>query len=469
MPRARPKNKEEYRSAIGNMRVLAQENEYLYRVELWLLNGERNRNNWVYKNLRDHISRFIDTPILVAYVNQGNRIGDGHNFTMKRGRDGKEYASFTDSTAERIVGWFSDSDNIRIENRDGTDWIVATGRIWSWYAAELTDMLTRRGAEGMDVSIETLIEEMYEEDGVEVFTRYTVLGTTILGLGVTPAVAGAKIRALSMKDELEKLKLRVASYQDKANQKKQEATNRGSVKRMNKALISSLQTKFTGYKVLAASEDGMNVCLLSESGTPCTYTFNSKEESTIAPERIKHVTVNATFPFESGDISIDSLDMCEATFKANETLTAELDSVKLALQDAQKQLEEAKSRESAWHINAAKDAVMSTFAAFNEDQPEGEKLNDSICEELMRHAEDGDYNAFFNKDGEWCGNETAKSDTLAKCAEAVRTINRARVNAAKEAAERARNVFVWDRQRNNTGNQTGGIAGMIERSINKNK
>lgn len=464
MPRTKPKRQEsEYRSALGNMRVLAQENEYLYKVELWLLNGKKNRNGWIYKNLRDHIKQFVDTPILVAYINKGNKIGDGHNFTMKRGRDGKEYASFTDETAERIVGWFSDSDNIRIENKDGTEWIVATGRLWSWYAAELTEMLTRRGNEGMDVSIETLIEEMHLEDDAEVFTKYTVLGTTILGIGVTPAVAGAKIRALSMKEEMEKLKLRVASYQEKISD-----TTRRSGNRMNKAIANSLQARFEGYRVIAASDDGLNVCLLSEGGVPCTYSFCSKDETTIATERIKPVMANTIFPFENEEISVDAMDLLCTVNALKSASDAELEKTKIALQETQKNLESAKNRETAWHVNAAKETIKSTFNAFNEDQPEGEKIDVALCNELVKRAEDGEYNECLNKNGEWAGCEVAKSDMLAKCAEAVREINRSRVNAAKEAAEKAKNIFVWDRQKNNSGNQSGGIEGMIERSNNKN-
>ena len=148
----------------------------------------------------------------MAYT--GNKVGDGHNFRMKRDENGEAYASFTDANAERIVGWFKNEDDIRIEEKDGVRWIVGDGTIWSYYARELADLLTEQGAEGMDVSIETLVDNIREENGVEVFDDYQILGTTILGKGVNPAVAGAHIRSLSLEDDLKNFKLRVASYME---------------------------------------------------------------------------------------------------------------------------------------------------------------------------------------------------------------------------------------------------------------
>ena len=201
-----------FNSFTGKLRVLAKEDDFLYRVEVWLLNSEVNRNNWQYLNIDEHRKLFVDTPILVAYT--GGKVGDGHNFRMKRDENGEEYASFTDANAERIVGWFKNDDDIRIEEKDGVRWIVGNGTIWAYYARELADMLTEQGAEGMDVSIETLVDSYEVKNGVEVFDKYQILGTTILGSGVSPAVAGAHIRAASLDEDLKNFKLRVASYME---------------------------------------------------------------------------------------------------------------------------------------------------------------------------------------------------------------------------------------------------------------
>lgn len=455
-----PENK--YRSTMGTLKVLSKENKFLYRVELWLLNSEVCRNNWKYLNLEEHVPAFINTPILVAYVHGGTKIGDGHNFKKKRNKDGKEYASFTDSTAERIVGWFSDSDNIRIENKDGTDWIVASGNIWAWYAAELTEMLSEQGADGMEVSIETLIAEMHMDGDTEVYTKYEILGTTILGRGVTPAIAGAHIRTLSIDNELNKLKLRVASYHEKQNNKKR------SAKRMSKALIGSLQERFTGYKVLAASDDGMHVCLLSENGTPFTYSFASEKEKTIAPEKFKEVSVNATFVINDElEITVDAADMAETAYANCARMSKDLKAANDSLEAVNKKLAEAEGRECAWRVRACKDSIKKAFEAFNADQPDGEKIDVKICESVEARADSGDYTACVDKDGKWNGDEKACADLMASCAAEVQKINRARTNAIKEAEAKKSNTFIWDKFKNNDSSPQGGIAAMLERGSKK--
>ena len=162
-----------FNSFTGKLRVLSKEDEFLYRVEVWLLNSEVNRNNWQYLNLDEHRKLFVDTPILVAYPG-GGKVGDGHNFRMRTDVNGEQYASFTDPTAERIVGWFKNDADIRIEEKDGVRWIVGNGTIWAYYARELADMLTEQGAEGMDVSIETLVDTYEVKNGVEVFDKYQI-------------------------------------------------------------------------------------------------------------------------------------------------------------------------------------------------------------------------------------------------------------------------------------------------------
>ena len=109
----------------GELRVLWQVNEYLYDVELWLLNAEVNRNKWKFINLEEHRALFAGTPILIAYINKGAGIGDGHNFELRRDpKTGKERPSFTAETAERIVGSLSDDPrDIRLEERDGVTYL----------------------------------------------------------------------------------------------------------------------------------------------------------------------------------------------------------------------------------------------------------------------------------------------------------------------------------------------------------
>ena len=188
---------EKNRTINGTMKVLETANPKLYAVEIMALNSQVNRNNWQYINLEQHLNEFLDIPILTAYVGGGMIVGDGHNYNMKRDENGEEYASFTASDAERIVGWVpKDANNVRLEVVDGVEWVIVKGNLWSWYAKELVDQIARQGS--MEVSIETLVmEESQGENGVDIEEKYLVLGITILGNGVEPAVAGANIKTLS--------------------------------------------------------------------------------------------------------------------------------------------------------------------------------------------------------------------------------------------------------------------------------
>ena len=215
-----------HRVEVGRLKVLEAVNRKLYRVEIWALNDKVNRNGWKYINLESHLPEFQDIPILTAYLRDGKVIGDGHNFDMRIDpKTGEHYASFTAPDAERIVGWVPKDANIRIEPEGETKWVVVTGYLWTWYARELVEKIAGQGG-GMEVSIETLVTKEHIENGYDVEESYSVLGITVLGDGVSPAVAGASIKSLaelrsSMKDEI----LKAASYIGEKEPETQKTTN----------------------------------------------------------------------------------------------------------------------------------------------------------------------------------------------------------------------------------------------------
>lgn len=143
----KPPEKRELRTLSGEIRFLQKANDYLYTVELELLNDKVTANGWRYENLERHRPLFAGKPILIAYTRSGTKTGDGHNFRMKRTADGQEYASFTDADSERIIGSLSvNQDDMRMENREGNKWIIGKGTIWTWYAREAVEKIASRGA-----------------------------------------------------------------------------------------------------------------------------------------------------------------------------------------------------------------------------------------------------------------------------------------------------------------------------------
>lgn len=435
-----------FNSFTGKLRVLAKEDDFLYRVEVWLLNSEVNRNNWQYLNLDEHRKLFVDTPILVAYTS--GKVGDGHNFRMKRDENGEEYASFTDANAERIVGWFKNDDDIRIEEKDGVRWIVGNGTIWAYYARELADMLTEQGAEGMDVSIETLVDSYEVKNGVEVFDKYQILGTTILGRGVSPAVAGAHIRAASLDEDLKNFKLRVASYMETANESKKGKKRMA----MNKTQLEALGQKFNGYKIVGTSEDGKHIALLSETDN-CFYgyVFNGEEEVNAAD--IKPVSLNAEADF--GEDTKVPLDAAGIYANEIEKLANRAANAESRADAAEAECKALKEKETKRRNKAVVAAINALIAAYNADAEEA--MDEKECADIVEDAEKGEFSDCDNAEGEFCGEEKACALVKARIFDHEQKI-REKKNAANAA------VHSWlDGLRKNNNEDSDTIEGLLSR------
>ncbi|MBQ1747141.1 MAG: hypothetical protein II041_00505 [Bacteroidales bacterium] len=439
-----------YNSFPGKLRVLSKEDEFLYKVEVWLLNSEVNRNNWQYLNLDEHRHLFADTPILVAYT--GGKVGDGHNFRMKRDENGEAYASFTDANAERIVGWFKNDSDIRIEEKDGVRWIVGDGTIWSYYARELADLLTEQGAEGMDVSIETLVENYEVKNGVEVFENYQILGTTILGKGVNPAVAGAHIHALSLEDDLKDFKLKVASYMETAKETIQKGTKRMA---LNKVQLEALNAKFNGYKIVGTSEDGNHIALLSEADN-CFYGYTLNGEEEIVAENIKPVNLNAEADFgDDVKVALDAIGAYVDQIKALTKKVADLEATANEFESENKALKEKETNRRNKAVVAAIKALLKAYNA-EADEP----IDDKACADIVEDAENGEFSDCENAEGEFCGEEKACSLVKARIFDHESAI-RAKKNAANAA------VHSWlDGLRKNSNENSDSIEGLLSRIKN---
>lgn len=436
-----------YNSFPGKLRVLSKEDEFLYKVEVWLLNSEVNRNNWQYLNLDEHRHLFADTPILVAYT--GGKVGDGHNFRMKRDENGEAYASFTDANAERIVGWFKNDSDIRIEEKDGVRWIVGDGTIWSYYARELADLLTEQGAEGMDVSIETLVDSYEVKNGVEVFENYQILGTTILGKGVNPAVAGAYIHVLSLEDDLKDFKLKVASYMETAKETIQKGTKRMA---LNKVQLEALNAKFNGYKIVGTSEDGNHIALLSEADN-CFYGYTLNGEEEIVAENIKPVNLNAEADFgDDVKVALDAIGAYVDQIKALTKKVADLEATANEFESENKALKEKETNRRNKAVVAAIKALLKAYNA-EADEP----IDDKACADIVEDAENGEFSDCENAEGEFCGEEKACSLVKARIFDHESAI-RAKKNAASAA------VHSWlDGLRKNSNENSDSIEGLLSR------
>lgn len=431
-------------SFTGSLRVLSEGEGLKQKVEVMLLNDEINRNNWRYLNLEEHRKLFADTPLLVAY--KGKKVGDGHNFDEVRNPDGTVTASFMSATAERIVGWFKSESDIRIETIGNKTWIVGIGYIWKWYAQELVAKLRGQGRanDGMAVSIETLIDEMHMDGDTEVYTKYQILGTTILGDDVAPAVKDAAIRALSAigTTGIRELTLRVASANpqptnesenDNGSEGKADPVKNKEKTLMNSKLNKELAALFPDFRFISATENSVALCSADGDFYRVPY---SVENGQIIPGA--KTVVNAVVVLGEGDEAISlPLDDLRNEDKAKiESLTAKLNEAEKKAADAEEKNKTLEARETARRLKSVKDAINARYAEICESTDGAEVCKESV-DALLTEGKLASYAAKEDENGEFCGDEIARRDVDAICMEAV-------ISAGKKAKENAAHRYAFD-------------------------
>lgn len=441
-----------HRVEVGRLKVLEAVNRKLYRVEIWALNDRVNRNGWKYINLESHLPEFQDIPILTAYLRDGKVIGDGHNFDMRIDpKTGEHYASFTAPDAERIVGWIPKDASIRIEPEGDTKWVVVTGYLWTWYARELVEKIAGQGG-GMEVSIETLVTKEHKENGYDVEESYSVLGITVLGDGVSPAVAGASIKSLaelrsSMKDEI----LKAASYIGEKEPETQKPTNPKERKKITMIptmrQLAEAGKAFEGYTCVGLSEDGMRVALLSADHAPFFYAFSETDKGNVIPERIKAASAIVTFKADEMETEA-SLDTVMApalnSLNAAEERVKALEAEKQSLTE---KLEGMEKREKARRLQAAKDAAKAALDKFNANRDEDRKFNCDILDGLNSRIDAGEFTECEDKECNWVGDKMVANEVAVLC-----MAEQAKQDAADKAKEK--HFHTWNQgAKNNAASQ----------------
>lgn len=443
-----------YRQFDGELRVLQGRNPLFYDVEIWLLNNITNRNGWRYENLAEHLPKFAGTPLLVAYTNGGTQVGDGHNFRLAPDPEsGELLPTFTDANAERIVGAISEnSAEIRMEERDGNTWIVGRGKLWKWYARELVEKIRRDARQGrsMSVSIETLVNESHMDGNVEVETSYEILGTTILGDHVQPAVADARIKALqALQGDFKTLKLRAASLSAENTFKPNPNTKgvKTIVKILTKNQIKALQAKVSGYMILSAvqNEDDQSVVLTlaSKCGELGRCKLASLDDE-IKTESIETVKVCATLE-DGTELNVGSVmeRMMSETGAENRVLTEQV--AKLNQELAAEKAEKAAmvERENKRRVQAAKAAAKAQLEEINSYRSQSEQIDEACINEVIEACEAGDYTDCCDPaTNEWCGEARVQSAVRDICMKKQMEMDKARQNSKNHKS------YIFDQKMN---------------------
>lgn len=429
---------EVYRSIFGEMRNLQRENDFLFSVELWLLNDATNRNKWRFENLEQHRKSFANIPVLVAYVDGGRTIGSGHNFSIEIDpATGEERADFRSADAERICGATSyrESD-IRIAERDGNKWIVAKAYLWRWYSAALVDKIEDMARQGraMSLSIEAVVLESHMDGDTEVETSYLPLGVTLLGDGVEPAVVGARVEMLrAMRKDFDELCLRAASYQEKEKEQKPRQNSKGVKKlsQISKSQLLELSKRFEGWTALQAVQDdeGIHVALRSDGWDFARYTMQSLDE-TIMPERIERTRITADFGW---GLEIDVIELTEGLFDEVGCLKAASEKSATELAAANATIATLREQEATRRLSAAKDKAKATLESFNLSRMNGAKIDEKVLEPIVADIEAGVYTNCVDAEGKWTGESDVETRVYAACAKEVQGMDMEAMRASQKS------------------------------------
>ena len=421
----------------GEIKLLRRLNKYEFAVEIRVMREGLNNNKWDYRNLREHYKTFLGQPILIAYV--GTKIGDGHNMRTVRLPDGGVEYTFVDGTAERIIGTLSENeDDFRLEESGGELWMIAKGRIFSFYAREAVEKIIDTGS--MDVSAETEIyEENIGENGVEIFENWAGLGVTILGDDVPPAIPGARIKAMSVRDDVEGMKLRAASLLREDNAAPDNEKKKGVNDSMNKRKIALLQKMFPGYTVLGGSEDGMKVCLLNnETMQPAGYIFKDEaDKSGVVAERICGMSASTVFKFGEEEIAFDFEQIADGLMAKLVAANSDIQAKDAKIAELEAKVKEQHETEMKRRVSDAKKAVMNRLDALNKDRDERCAYSKQLAEEVCAKCESGCFNECMNEKDEWCGDKMAVMELEAACA-------REQERMDNENAEKAKKSVSWN-------------------------
>lgn len=398
---------------LCQVRVLAQDPNLNYEVEIDVMRSGLNENQWDYRNVDRFAKTFRGTPILCAFI--GERVGDGHNMEKKIDpATGRKRYSFLSPTAERIVGEIYDRpEAIRLEERDGETWIIAKGKLWRFYNPELVDKIARQGR--MKVSAETNVTKALRASDREIYEEWQGIGVTILGDGVPPAIPGANIRAIEeVQGAFHELQLRAAALQQKPQTNNKKGVKNTVNAMSNKKLLKTVQARFPEYRVLNMNDDGTHVLLLSADGSPCAYKGNAEEHGVVIPDRITPITLSAQHQFDDDvALSVDIFSMLsEAVTETNEKreeMQARCEAAESRVGELESQVAEMNKQETERRMKACEDAVK---AAAEKAVCMG--IDETVANEVLEDVKNGKYGSVCNAEGKWIGAEKAVEAVMAK-------------------------------------------------------
>ena len=181
----------------------------------------RNNSHFTKESLEDAIPSVKNKPVLGAF-GKGKENGkddfDEHNADLEYDKElGQMYWDY--ENGERILGTVRESDYVGIENKNGNNWLVFRCCLWTQYNYKAVKSLLKSKRKRVSVEIEVL-DSYIDDKGIEVITKFSLLGVTILGDKTLEGIPGANLTILEklenalFKKEVECLQFAYKSLDD---------------------------------------------------------------------------------------------------------------------------------------------------------------------------------------------------------------------------------------------------------------
>ena len=170
-------------SSSIKIKEILQTKDFLM-IELWAISDEYPNNNTSHfpystmqANVRDKV--FYNKPILGKFNNMTLNY-EVHNSQNKY--DPEYDIAYKDyENGERPLGVIRESDDVRLEkDENGINWIVFTAVLWVKYNYQGIKKILKSKTSKVSVEV-TVFKSHFDEDGIEIFDKWTFDGVTILG------------------------------------------------------------------------------------------------------------------------------------------------------------------------------------------------------------------------------------------------------------------------------------------------
>lgn len=257
---------------LSNEIVLNNPNFQLVKVRIMSSGENYNGSSFTINSLNNAKNSVAYSPVLANIVKNDNDEWDygGHDINTEIKMDYNGNVVIEEEYVERPVGVFlNNSTEIKYDEELDVNYIQAYAVLWDTYSKAI-DILKRDGVKDVSVEIEVTQGEL-RDDGYYEIQEYNILGTTLLGQNVLPAIEGSKVEmCFSLNDD----------YQDKLKQVDillQNFACKGGEDMENKEFEQGIEnTEIEEQQEFAEEEEKEEVC--EDCGKPKDECECDKEE-----------------------------------------------------------------------------------------------------------------------------------------------------------------------------------------------